>query len=118
MTRNLKPKAFLPILFLSLLCFALSCKKGFDEYYNESNTKGGFLYDKIKANPEFSTFAKGLERANLTQFISEGGLYTVFAPTNEAFSKFLTNSGYSSIDVVPTADLFRILSFHIVNNMW
>jgi uncharacterized surface protein with fasciclin (FAS1) repeats len=106
------------LLCLSLLLFTAGCKKGFDEYYNESNTKGGFLYDKIKATPEFSIFAKGLERANLTQFISEGGLYTIFAPTNDAFSKYLSNNGYSSIDVVPEEQLFKVLSFHIVNNMW
>lgn len=118
MTKQLTLRTFVPILLLTLLCCTLGCKKGFNEYYNESNTKGGFLYDKIKANPEFSIFAKGLERASLTQFISEGGLYTVFAPTNEAFTKYLSNNGYASIDVVPIPELFRVLSFHIVNNMW
>lgn len=114
-----KRKALLvQVLSLSLLCFSLGCSKGFKEYYDDKNTKGGFLYDKIKANPDFSTFAKGLERASLTQFISEGGLYTVFAPTNDAFTKYLSANGYSSVDAVPVDKLFKILSFHIVNNMW
>lgn len=119
MTTLLKCKAlFVQVSCIFLLCFAISCSKGFNDYYDNKNTKGGFLYDKIKGNPEFSIFAKGLERANLTQFISEGGLYTVFAPTNDAFSKFLSSNGYSSIDAVPVERLFKILSFHIVNNMW
>jgi uncharacterized surface protein with fasciclin (FAS1) repeats len=119
MTRLFKrKKLFIQLLLLSFLSFAISCKKGFKEYYDDKNTKGGFLYDKIKSNPEFSTFAKGLERANIVQFISEGGLYTVFAPTNEAFSKFLTANGYSSIDAVPVDKLYTILSYHIVHNMW
>lgn len=119
MTRLSQRSALLvQVLSLSLLFFAVGCSKGFKEYYDDKNTKGGFLYDKIKAKPEFSTFAKGLERANLAQFISEGGLYTVFAPTNEAFSKYLSSNGYSSIDAVPVDRLFKILSFHIVNNMW
>ena len=104
------------LLFFSLL--TLGCSKGFKDYYDEENTKGGFLYDKIKSNPEFSTFTKGLERANLVQFISEGGLYTVFAPTNDAFSKYLNSNGYSSIDAVPLTKLSYILSYHIVHNMW
>jgi uncharacterized surface protein with fasciclin (FAS1) repeats len=103
---------------LSSLLLVVGCKKGFKDYYDEKNTKGGFLYDKIKSNPEFSTFAKGLERANIVQFISEGGLYTVFAPTNEAFSKYLSNNGYSSIEAVPVDKLYTILSYHIVHNMW
>src|SRR5690349_14526401 len=106
------------ILFLSLICLSFSCSKGFEDYYNEQNTKGGFLFDKIKSKPEFSMFVKGLERANLVQFISEGGLYTVFAPTNDALTKYLSANGYSTIDDVPVEKLFKILSYHIVNNMW
>ncbi|HEX6430931.1 MAG TPA: fasciclin domain-containing protein [Niastella sp.] len=103
---------------LFLLFFTISCKKGFDKYYDDESPKGGFLYDKIKADPAFSIFTKGLERADLVQFIGKGGLYTVFAPTDEAFTKFLNSSGYASIDEVPVDRLFKILSFHIVNNMW
>ncbi len=103
---------------LFLLFFSLSCKKGFHRYYDDESPKGGFLYNKLKADPTFSIFTKGLERADLVQFINEGGLYTVFAPTDEAFSKFLTGNGFASIDDVPIDKLFRILSFHIVNNMW
>jgi uncharacterized surface protein with fasciclin (FAS1) repeats len=106
------------IIPLFLVCFTIGCKKGFKDYYGDKNPKGGFLYEKIKSDPAFSIFTKGLERADLVQFISEGGLYTVFAPTDEAFSKFLGTNGYASVDDVPVDRLFKILSFHIVNNMW
>jgi uncharacterized surface protein with fasciclin (FAS1) repeats len=106
------------IIPLFLICFTIGCKKGFKDYYGDKNPKGGFLYEKIKSDPTFSIFTKGLERADLVQFISQGGLYTVFAPTDEAFSKFLSASGYASIEDVPVDRLFKILSFHIVNNMW
>ena len=109
------PVQFIPLL---LLTFTFSCKKGFNDYYGDKNPKGGYLYEKIKSEPVFSIFSKGLERADLGQFIGQGGLYTVFAPTDEAFSKFLNNNGYASIDEVPIDKLFKILSFHIVNNMW
>ncbi len=111
-------KSILALILLSLCFLVLSCNKGFEDYYSEKTTKGGFLFDKVKSQAEFSIFAKALERANLVQFISEGGLYTVFAPTNEAFSKFLSNNGYTSIESVPVDRLFKILSYHIVNNMW
>lgn len=107
--------------FLFILLFATSntgCKKAFDDYYSNKSPKGGYLYDKIKADSNFSVFTKGLERAGLVQFIDKGGLYTVFAPTNNAFSKFLSANGYASIDNVPVDRLFTILSFHIVNNLW
>jgi uncharacterized surface protein with fasciclin (FAS1) repeats len=109
-----------PILSIPLfiLFISLGCKKGFDEYYGDKSPKGGFLYNKLKADPTFSIFTKGLERADLVQFIDQGGLYTVFAPTDEAFTKYLANNGYGSVDDVPADKLFKVLSFHIVNNMW
>lgn len=109
-----------PILSIPLfvLFISLGCKKGFNDYYGDKSPKGGFLYNKLKADPTFSIFTRGLERADLVQFINEGGLYTVFAPTDEAFTKYLGSNGYGSVDDVPVDKLFRILSFHIVNNMW
>jgi uncharacterized surface protein with fasciclin (FAS1) repeats len=121
MAKFLRGKVLLiPILLFSfvVLCFTIGCNKGFKDYYKDDSPKGGFLYDKISSDSNFSIFAKGLERADLAQYISQGGLYTVFAPTNEAFSKFLQSNGYATINDVPIARLFSILSFHIVNNMW
>jgi uncharacterized surface protein with fasciclin (FAS1) repeats len=103
-------------LFLSLLF--CGCKDGFDDYWNKPNPKGGVLFARIKENPKFSIFAQGLERADLDKYINTGGLYTVFAPTNDAFAKYFTATGYKSINDVPIDQLFQILSFHIVNNMW
>jgi uncharacterized surface protein with fasciclin (FAS1) repeats len=108
----------IPLFVLFLTSALISCKKGFNEYWKRSDENGILLYSKIKANPNFSIFAQGLERADLVKYINSGGLYTVFAPTNEAFSKYLTQSGYNSINDVPIDQLFSILSFHIVNNMW
>ncbi len=104
------------ILFLSLSLYG--CKDGFDDYWNKPNPKGGMLYSRIKENSKFSIFAQGLERADLSKYIDAGGLYTVFAPTNDAFAKYFASSGYKSINDVPIDQLFQILSFHIVNNMW
>lgn len=114
------PGRFLLIVFLPLLLAGVitGCKKGFDDYYSDRAPKGGYLYEKIKSDTSFSIFARGLERAELVQFIDKGGLYTIFAPTNAAFSQYLAANNYASIDNVPTDKLFQILSFHIVNNMW
>ncbi len=97
---------------------AAACNKGFEDYWKGDNPKGGFLYNKIKANPQFSTFSRGLERASLEQFMSKGGLYTVFAPTNAAFDTYLKARGWATIEDVPVDTLFKVLSFHIVSNMW
>src|SRR5690349_5972329 len=121
MLRLFKRKAIAWLACTSIFAITIltpGCRKGFKDYYDEKNTKGGFLYDKLKSDSSFSTFVKALDRANVAQFITQGGLYTVFAPTNAAFANYLSSNGYSSIDAVPLNKLYSILSFHVIYNMW
>ncbi|HEX6431105.1 MAG TPA: fasciclin domain-containing protein [Niastella sp.] len=105
----------MPLLFTVLL---FGCKKGYDKYWSEENPKTGFIYDKVKSDTNFTTFAAGLERAGLVNYVNVTGLYTVFAPTNEAFQKYFQRMGYNAVNDVPVNTLFAILSYHIANNMW
>ena len=68
------------------------------------------------SNPELSILVDALQAAdgNLTQALS-GGSYTVFAPTNTAFSAFLADNGFSSLNDVPTDVLSQILLNHVVS---
>lgn len=119
--KNLTPKKIwqaLLIIGIPLIILS-SCKSRFDEYYQETaGTKGGYLFTKLQNNPKFSIFTAGLKRASIDQYISSGGLYTVFAPTDSAFQVYFKTKGYSSVNDVPLDTLFSILSYHIVNNMW
>ncbi|HUP11891.1 MAG TPA: fasciclin domain-containing protein [Niastella sp.] len=105
----------MPLLIAVML---VGCKKGYDKYWSDENPKTGFIYDKVKNDANFTTFAEGLARAGLVHYVNVSGLYTVFAPTNEAFEKYFQRMGYSSINDVPVNTLFAILSYHIANNMW
>lgn len=111
-------KPFLGFLVLLSMISLSSCTKNFDKYWDNDRSKGGDLYDKIKAVPEFSLFAEALQKVNYGQFLERGGSYTVFAPTNEAFQKFFTANGYSSLDAVPADKLYLIVGYHVINSMW
>lgn len=106
------------LLFLLAAISLSACKKGYNNYWDHENPKTGFIYDKAKSDSNFTIFAAGLERAGLVKYVNISGLYTVFAPTNEAFYKFFQTRGYKAIDDVPVSSLFAILSYHIANNMW
>ena len=108
------------IVFFALIAVAcFSCKSQFDQYYTQNgNSKGGYLFDKIQSNPNFSIFSTGLQLTGLNQYVASGGLYTVFAPTDSAFRQYFQSKGYNSLNDVPSDTLFAILNYHIVNNMW
>jgi uncharacterized surface protein with fasciclin (FAS1) repeats len=105
-------------LLLFLMFSFASCNKNFEDYWTDGSTKGGNLYEKIKSKSEFSLFAEALEHSGLGSFLAKGGSYTVFAPTNEAFKKFLDANGYESVREVPAPQLFTICSYHVVQSLW
>lgn len=66
-------------------------------------------------NPNFSTLVAALDRADLVQTLDQSGPFTVFAPTNAAFTTFLAANGFSSLNDVPVAALKEILLNHVVS---
>jgi len=52
---------------------------------------------------------------DLVNVLNGTGPFTVLAPTNLAFQKFLTSKGFSSIDDVPKSILSQILLNHVIS---
>jgi len=66
------------------------------------------------ATPDLSILVDALSRAGLVQTMSYPGDYTVFAPTNTAFTNFLSANGFASLDDVPVDVLTQVLLNHVV----
>ncbi len=65
-------------------------------------------------NANLSILVQALIRANLATTLQGSGSFTVFAPTNAAFTTFLTANGYADINAVPVPELTQILLNHVV----
>ncbi|GGC88096.1 beta-Ig-H3/fasciclin domain-containing protein [Flavobacterium lutivivi] len=107
MKRNFKKLGLM--LMLSALTISVSCS---DDSNSESNT----IASIASKNAEFSTLVTALNKTGLTATLNGSGNFTVFAPTNQAFSAFLSANGFSSLDDVPGAVLKEILLNHVVND--
>lgn len=66
-------------------------------------------------NKDFSILVEALTKADLAKTLQGVGPYTVFAPTNAAFTAFLKTTPYTAIKDVPTATLTQILLNHVVS---
>jgi uncharacterized surface protein with fasciclin (FAS1) repeats len=64
--------------------------------------------------PDLSILVDALTRADLVDTLNGGGEFTVFAPTNTAFTNFLADNGFASLDEVPVATLTEILLNHVI----
>lgn len=71
------------------------------------------------ANPDFSILVQALTREDQPDFVgilsgSQNAPFTVFAPTNNAFSSLLQELGLSGLADVPQATLENTLKYHVV----
>lgn len=70
------------------------------------------------ANTNFTSLVGALTKAGQPDFVSilsGTGPYTVFAPTNDAFTAFNTELAPGGIAGVSSADLTKVLQYHVVN---
>ena len=77
------------------------------------------VFDLIGADPRLSTLRELLERddfsTNFIEVLNGDGPFTIFAPTDTAFTEYLIAESISSITAIPTADLEKILLNHVSN---
>lgn len=98
------------ILFALFSILTTSCN---DDDYNNApvdNTITG----KASGTANLSILVQALVKADLATTLKGAGPYTVFAPTNDAFTAFLATTPYASINDVPKDALTQILLNHVV----
>lgn len=71
------------------------------------------------ANPQFSSLVSALTRSDMPNFVgtlsgTANSPFTVFAPTNTAFSSLLTELNLANLAAIPQATLENTLKYHVV----
>lgn len=97
-------------LFAFMAMMTVSCSDDDNPIYipPTDNTITGIA----SRNSDFSILVEALVRTDLATTLQGAGPFTVFAPTNAAFTTFLDGA---NIDDVPTAALKEILLNHVVS---
>lgn len=101
------------ILMITMSLVLLSCSDDDSNNVPENNSIAAIA----SRAPQFSILVDALERADLVTTLDGSGSYTVFAPTNTAFTNFLSDEGFSSLDDVPVDVLREILLNHVVSGV-
>ncbi|WP_426485853.1 fasciclin domain-containing protein [Flavobacterium sp. 2] len=99
------------IAFLALITFVtISCNND-----DDSSQTPQTIVSIAQANPNLSSLTAALQKADLVTTLKSSGSFTVFAPTNAAFSAFLTANGYADLNAVPVPILKEILLNHVLS---
>jgi len=102
-----------PIYVLVVTSFLLVFSSCSDDEEMEVMQPTNNIVQIAQANG-FNSLAAALTKAGLISALQGNTNYTVFAPTDEAFSALLTAIGQTSIDDVPASVLEQILLYHVV----
>jgi uncharacterized surface protein with fasciclin (FAS1) repeats len=97
-------------LFVVTSLFFTSCSSDDEAPVTVDNTITGIA----SKTPDFSILVQALVKADLATTLQGSDNYTVFAPTNAAFTAFLATTPYTTIDQVPTEALKEILLNHVL----
>lgn len=110
-------------IFLALFAGLLSCDEGIEEDVLFTGDDYQNIMQYIDDNPDFSSFNKivdaGMMADALSSYNSNGGNdYTLFLPTDEAVTKFISESDrYSTLDALlqDASYCAEIVRYHLVN---
>jgi uncharacterized surface protein with fasciclin (FAS1) repeats len=72
------------------------------------------IVETAQSDSKFSVLVEALIKADLVTTLSGAGPFTVFAPTNEAFTAALAALGITKEQLLARADLADILKYHVV----
>ena len=106
MIKNLK---LFMVLFLTLTI--QSCSNNDDD---EMVVQPKTIFEHVAVSSNYSYLTYALQKTNLVSVLDGVDIYTLYAPNNAAFSRFLMSSGFSKIDDVPTGLLKQVLLNHVM----
>jgi uncharacterized surface protein with fasciclin (FAS1) repeats len=108
MKNSLKIKCIAVLTFFAIL--GTAC----DDDNNDPAPADNTITGKAIATTNLSILVQALVKADLATTLQGAGPYTVFAPTNEAFTAFLATTTYASVNDVPKDVLTQILLNHVI----
>jgi uncharacterized surface protein with fasciclin (FAS1) repeats len=101
-------------LILSLFILLISCNNDDETSTPVDNSIAGLALK----TPDLSILVQALQKAELATTLQASGTYTVFAPTNAAFTAFLATTPYATINDVPKEALTQILLNHVITTKY
>lgn len=105
-------------LLLTVVFFFIQCSDDRDAYYDEPSWSEPPLYEVLQKEGRFSNYLKCVDRTLHSSSLHGSGLFTCFAPNDDAFKAFLSAKGYPSVDDIPQSVVEQIVAYSLVYNSY
>lgn len=113
----MKKKIHYYLFVLPLLAILASCSQDvFDEYYGRPEGLEDPIYQQLEARGNFKNLTALITKAGYKDILSKSGYWTMFAPNDEAFTKFFQEQGITAVDKVDDLTASKIVKYALVFN--
>lgn len=104
---------YLPALLIFVL---FSCVETMDKNGTYRVSDGVLIDEYVEKNADLKTCYELIQMSSYSGMLHGYGSYTFFAPTNEAFTNYLTSLGKTDITELTKAQADSILRYHIIRD--
>lgn len=91
-----------------------SCRDDFGSYYDRPDYLKGSAWKYLTEKGDYSYFLKAADTTGYRDALDGRGIYSVFAPNDEAFKKYMAHKGKSTLNDFNLDSLKELIAFHIV----
>ncbi len=114
---KMKTRLYIKIL-ISIVALTMSCEEDKDLYKKKFTDESSLLITEYLAgNENTEMMVELLEASGKDALLNTYGNYTVFAPTDSAFSMYLSSIGKSKISDLDESEVNALIDFHVILNL-
>ena len=103
----------IPVLLSLVLLLLVRCTNDKDAYFARPGWLEPPIYEVLQKQGHFTNYLKCVDRTMYASTLKSSGLSTVFAPNDDAFTKYL---GGKSISDLPDSLVNQIVAYSIISN--
>jgi uncharacterized surface protein with fasciclin (FAS1) repeats len=107
-------------VLLSFICTVLlvQCDSTVDKYYDRPEWLEKPIYEVLEQEGHFNLYLQCVDRTEYALVLKGAGLYTVFAPNDEAVTAYLTQKSYASVQDIPEDEVKELVAYSLVYSKW
>lgn len=103
------------VLFVLLLA---QCQRERDKYYEDPGWSGKPIYEVLQDEGRFGQYLQCVDKTMYATSLKGNGLWTVFAPNDEAFSRYFSGKPYGSVAEMPQSEAEKIVAYSMLYNKY
>ena len=101
---------------LTFLFLYTQCNTDKEKYYERPGWLEDPIYQVLEQQGHFKLYLQCVDRTQYADILKGAGLYTVFAPGDEAFDAYLKQNNYASTADIPDLEVDKIVAYSMCYN--